>query len=740
MITAVVAAVVLWQAPGELRVPNSTSQSVRLPALTGPARLVFRARAEFPRRAGSTYLLGVNVGGREVGPMADRHTSRQSDEATRQERDLPRYDAGRWRVAYAPAASDDDTFALAVGDLLAADAPTLVTFTNGLAATPEPSPLVIESLRLEVDGDTPRRAPAPPPDWRTPRLRPPPAPQFEVEADATSVRVRWAGHDAVVRTTVAGGPRRWERALVRRPTHVEVRDTITNDADTVIGLHIRHAVATAEPWVHLAGRPDPALTDAYAPWNPTAFTPIGAGGLGLVAEDDVLRQQLHVDYERGGFEGTPPATIGLRTDMLCLAPHDAVTLVWSVYPLASRNYWDFANAVRSDWGVNRTVPGSLVWFKPDQILAMPDDRLRDALARARVGIASMSGGWVDPRDDTRPPHLGFGTDVAGPRFAAFRARIRHAVARLKAARPEMRVLIYFDAQRESATDAPSRFDDSLLHDPSGRPERTEWDGRFSPSWSMVPTADNTFGRALTAAAATLGDLGADGLYWDEIDGIDYAAPRLTVEAWDERSCVLAADGTVRTRIGLTNLLSAPVKRAIAAVAGTILANGPPTTRAFQDRDDLHMIEAQHNDAWGAFAHLSTPLGYVGSAGLDVATLVRKIDEGLLVAGLGLGEHADLLAHLFPFTPEYIQPGTVRGRERIVTTESGTHGWTEGGGTLRGWRYTSDGRLAPAPWRVKERHGALFVRVRLGPGEIAVVERARAIADSHERESSRCCPS
>ncbi len=732
MIAAVAATLVLWQASGTLRVPNGASQSLRLPAVTGAARLVFHARADFPRRAGSTYLLGLRVGGRVVGPMADRRTSRLVGDAGGTDQDdmrgdarsaASRFDAGRWRVAFAPTATGDDAFALAIGDLLHADAPTIVTFTSGLAATPQPAPLVIDELRLERDDDARALAAAPPPDWRTPRLRLPALPRFEAEADPARVHVRWDGEDVEVRTTVGGGARRWERTLVRHPTHVEVRDTITNDGDAVLGLRVRHAIATAEPWVHLAGRPDPELTDAYAPWNPTVFTPVGAGGLGLVAEDDIFRQQLHVDYVASGGPSTADASaIALRTDMLCLAPHDTVTLVWSVYPTASRSYWDFLNVVRADWGVNRSVPGSYVWFRPDDVLAMPASRLRDALARARVGVASMSGGWIDPRDAAHPPHLGFGSDVAGPRFAALRPRIRDAVARLKAARPDLRVLVYFDAQRESLPDTASRFGDSLLRDPSGRPERTDWGGRFSPSWSMVPTAANTFGRALAATANALRDLGADGLYWDEIDGVDYAGPRMTATPWDGRSCVLAEDGAVREQVGLVNLLSAPWKLAIAAAAGSILGNGPPTTRASQDRADVHMVEAQHNDVWGAFAHLSTPLGYVGAADRDGATLIAKIDEGLLIAGTGFGTHTELVAHLFPFTPEYIQPGTLRGRERIVTTESGTHGWLDGGDVARSWRCGRDGTLSPAPWHVKKRRGALLVHVRLGPGEIAVVER------------------
>jgi len=134
-----------------------------------------------------------------------------------------------------------------------------------------------------------------------------------------------------------------------------------------------------------------------------------------------------------------------------------------------------------------------------------------------------------------------------------------------------------------------------------------------------------------------------------------------------------------------------------------------------------MVEAQHNDTWGSFAHLTTPLGYLSAHG-DWSAKVRKIDEGILPVDARLdGEH-DLDARLFPFTPEYIQPGTLRGHERIITTRSGTHGWTTQGGSVRAFRYDTAGKEHDAPWRVKHETGGTFTRVVLAPGEVAVIER------------------
>ncbi len=554
------------------------------------------------------------------------------------------------------------------------------------------------------------------PDSLAPRLTLAPPPAFDVRADDDHVYVTWRSHTVEVRTTVSGGPRAWQRAFVLRPTHVEVRDTVANETRGVIGLRVRHAVEATPP-VRLGGRREISGTEAYAPWNPTVFSPTANGGIGLVAEDDVLRQQLFVDRSK------TDDTIGLRTDMLCLAPGDRATLVWSIYPTAEGSYWDFINTVRRDWGVNHTVPGSYIWFAPDGILETPLADLRDKLERRRVAVASMWGGWVDPNRPERPPIIGFGSGVMSDTFSEYRARVRAAVAKLKAARPAIKVLAYFDAQRDSSSDAAGRYADSLLRRAGGEAERTEWHGKFSPTWGMVPTTDNSFGHAMRDAASAMRQLGADGFYWDEMDGIDYSAPRFTTAHWDRRSCLLDDTGQVSAPIGLVNLLSDDAKLGYAG-EGFVLGNMPPTTRRFQERSDLRMVEAQHNDTWGSFVHLTTPLGYLGTHG-DWPAKTRKIEEGVLPVDARLDDGQDLDARLFPFTPEYLQAGTLRGRERIITVYSGTHGWMAGGrsSSVRTFRYDTFGREHEAAWHVKRRGDGVFIRVRLAPGEIAVIERA-----------------
>ena len=175
-------AAVLWHAPAPLRVPNGESRTIALPAVAGPARLVFRAHAEYWRPAGSNPLLRMLVNDQAVGLMRDRRTARLASPSTSgvaRSDELRPYDFGRWRVPQGPVASDE--IALDVSDLLTTDAPTRLTLEAAPAGSLGPTPLVIDDLRLESAPPVALTPPAP--DWRMPRLDLPAPPRFEIESD-----------------------------------------------------------------------------------------------------------------------------------------------------------------------------------------------------------------------------------------------------------------------------------------------------------------------------------------------------------------------------------------------------------------------------------------------------------------------------------------------------------------------------------------------------------------------------
>jgi hypothetical protein len=539
-------------------------------------------------------------------------------------------------------------------------------------------------------------------------------PDFTVEGDEGSVFLRWPEQRVSVVTSLkASGSLDRRREIRRRGSYVQVIDHLRNPGREWVGVRLRHRIDGPSTGARIAGRQAREGASIYGPWNPTVYVPLESGGIGIVAEDDVVRQQIRV--------GREPGHAWIGTDMLCLPPGESHRVAWTIHPTARRSYWDFLNRLRVVWSVNHTVDGAFTWFTPGSILREPEPSLRSSLARYGIRVASMWGGWIDPADTRKPPVIGFGTHVASSAFARHRDDVRAAVAKLRRARSGIRVLIYFDSQRDGDPSVPRRHPSSLVADAQGTPESTTWGGRYARTWRVVSLAGTEYEAELSAVVRQMRELGADGVYWDEISAVEYSSPAVSFAHEDRRSCVLGEDGRVERRVGLLNLLSAKSKLEHARLAGRVFGNGPPTLMAMQKRGDLRMIEFQHDPEWAGFAHLTTPLAYLGGR-RDWAAVVESIDHGLLPATPYRDYSHEILRRLFPLTPEFLEEGTIRGRERLVTTRSGVHGWPSGGGRIRAWRYDEKGREHEAPW-ASETHGdARYITVTLGSGEVAVVER------------------
>ncbi|MCK5804536.1 MAG: hypothetical protein KAI66_16985, partial [Lentisphaeria bacterium] len=140
-------------------------------------------------------------------------------------------------------------------------------------------------------------------------------------------------------TVVGVGPDyRLERTVRFTDRKVEVTDRFVNrHLDAKLGLLVENTVSLRgmDARVRLGGNPDPAMNSYYANGNPSVYATIGEIGLGLICEDDVFRNQARLFYD------ADRECAGLRTEMLCLQPGGSYTLRWSVYPVASNDYFDF---------------------------------------------------------------------------------------------------------------------------------------------------------------------------------------------------------------------------------------------------------------------------------------------------------------------------------------------------------------------------------------------------------------
>jgi hypothetical protein len=551
--------------------------------------------------------------------------------------------------------------------------------------------------------------------------------EWHVKVDKKSGRVLASGREYSLRRDVKFTPRR-----------IEISDAITNKTNAPLGLSVRHEanISTLQnPEVRIAGSPDPATNDYYAPGNPSVHVRFGNQGLGLIAEDDVLRNQALL-YTRANSDNQL-STAGLRTEMLRLAPGETYVLRWAIYPVAGPDYYDFINLVRRDWKANITAIGACWWMSsPEQVLNLSPENLRATLKNNGISTVQVTGSWVDHKQDVKgvAPELGFGTGVFEAHFADYRRRVREATEKIHAADPTVKVLGYYDAQRDSSADNQQQFADSKFIDESGKQPSTDWNGRYSQSYSMVPTLQNNFGKAMLAAATRyMDEMKQDGIYWDEMALTRYGVPEITYNITDGHTAILnPKTWTIEREAGVASLVSLPFRYAVISVVqnknGLLLGNGPATTL-----DELHtgvqrMVEMWANDVYVYQGHLETPLGFSGDYN-DWNAMHRAFDFGMLpTTGLrydgALKQYHlphDILPHLFPFTPIELHAGYLLGRERIIATHSGNYGWQNQRALAQVFHFDADGKIRDADFVTKLGDEARTA-VTLAKQEAVVLER------------------
>ncbi len=751
--------------------------------------LTVLSRLDAPGLAGSTHLMRIVLNGRLVKPARSRTVCRLMNRplVSRVMPSLPSawFGGDAWRVVYAPDfesarrqafyVGDPYELVLDVTDLTNPAAENRLEITNTATARiarytktaadlvlgklvvsvrPGPSPTMTAGSDIDRDAinrGTPGKGPAP----YTGTLRP--GGGFVLDVAGETFRFETAlsypnaglnrltptaqpdgsgqaGWKVRVKATASGGEvlgqgpdYRVRRTIRFTPRKVEISDEITNlHADAKLGLLVRHSILlkNKEVRVRLAGNPDPAVNRYYSNGNPSVYVAAKAIGIGLLCEDDVFRNQAMLFYDPHA------STAGFDDEYLCLEPNGARTLRWSVYPVASNDYFDFVNLVRQDWGSNYTVRGAWCFFDPDTILATPEKEIRADFRRLGIHYACYCGGWVDRKHDKKK--IGFGTGVFDPYWADFRHRLREATLKIRHAAPECKVLVYYDTQRDTSEGGRDRFRDSWLTGPDGKQLTTEWSGRYSLTRSVVATLDNRFGKAMLAVADRyLDELKADGLYWDEMETVAYGTPLITHAIPDGYSCILNKKTyTIDHEIGITSLLGMDHRCAVIdrvrAKGGTIMGNGPTTNRRILKRKVQRMVEIQHNDTWCYEGNLDSPLGYA-SWRMDFGNWIRALRMATLLVGTRYTYEHEISRYVFPFTPIELHPGYLLGKERIIAVHSGNYGWPGQKCLVLPRHFDKAGKLTGARF-VTTIADEARTKVDLGAGEAIVLERLPVVLE------------
>lgn len=486
------------------------------------------------------------------------------------------------------------------------------------------------------------------------------------------------------------------------PTHVQVKDTYTNTTKEDLGLLIYNEMPLKPAQVTgswLSGYEEHGRrAELSSPdYGPNVFLTDAHTGMGIVPVDDVYVVQA-----------TPyvlEEAAGVCTEKFALAPGKSYTLEWAVYPTGSGDYYDFINAFRKVEGRTSTVE------EAQGFIGRRSVPTREQMERLRMKIAlipSISNALDDPS-----------LYIEGIEFMDFpkeMAALKQQAADSREKFPGLKVVFHV-AHSLYCTDKPDRFPDSKVIVADGKQAMWGDGSDFGEAkqkanwrwWIFYPTPGNSFHTALMKSADVMMDeIGMNGAFMDGfLAGYISQWSYDTNLRWDGHSAEIdPATKTIKRKMNSVLLLSQPsmieFARKIRDKGGVVVANNAVFTRSIAN--EKHII-FDSECASGPQQHLAPNVIALALPSLVTERetyfdMLDKLSWGEL--WMSYGEPWERFSHPtaptlaareYPMTFEEIRSGMVRGKERIVTMNSGVYGWP--GNRSLHMVYKFDARGAPA---------------------------------------------
>jgi len=753
--------------------------------------LAFRARIDNPATIGSCNMLAIKANDEPVLLSNARRQVRLLNKPNTFEWTTPPeltwyLRQGQWRIAYAPDfeilkdrqyyGPEAYEFAFDISDLVRPGANVLTFEHTGNEAVAEHAgcdlTVVFRDLRVEVREGAGLQPGAPErPDYSGPwHPRERRSEPITIERDTHAAMILRVGEHRYELTSEfsapgAEGKTQWltfgrevgpvtaprvvgpgwtlERTITERldDGRLIVRDSFTSTSDEPVGIRVRHRLRLLDGHterVSFGGYEDPTVVSMQSATTPYLFLPREGSGVALVAEDDVLRNHAEFEFDDAN------QTAAIADNWFGLRPRESYSMTWAVYATDTGNDFDLINMLRADWLPDPfTLAGGINFFGPDAVLDYDDDALRDHLEMLNINIAMSQGGWVDRKLQLAgTPNIGHGPIVAGEFYADYRDRLRAAIEKLHRLRPGIKCLIYYDARLISGEEYVERYRDSIIANRDGSPRVLREDTRWGVPLALVcPTLDSRLGQDVLAQIPTmiLDEIGADGLYWDEMRfgfGLrpDYGhADGHTFE-------IDASTGEIVADCGAPELVGLGFKLALLDVfeerGALVVGNSPPATLTEFGHEAIRFCEnmVPHRPSSILATTLYTPVSYAGYSvyhdpEVDEADFLADIRRKVEDANLYLFSshifyerftHENLATYQYPITPMELDHGVIIGRERIITIREGAFGWP--GQEWSGEVIIFDAEQRPVTREAAAPDAAGLVAIELPEGGDAVIVR------------------
>ena len=478
-----------------------------------------------------------------------------------------------------------------------------------------------------------------------------------------------------------------ERRITVLPTHVYIKDTFTNTTADDLGLLIYNEMPLEPKQVTgwrlggYDGRRRMSLVHQRGNGGLSTFVTDSNVGIGMVPMDDVYVAQgvLYAENDR----------IGMGTERFALAPKSSYTLEWTVYPTGTGDYYDFINTFRKVENRIGTVEGGLgfISHNPRHRRQVPTKDFIQKQGLQCGIIHCLSFTADDP-----------GISIEGIEFMDFPKEmemVRRQIAAIKKKHPGFKVVFHV-IHTLYATNTPDRYPDAKVIRANGQHASMGGGAYFSQQrreegWQWYyyyPTPDNSFHDAMmTSIDVMMDELGADGAF---MDGFNLAyLGRWTFDGrWDGHSAEIDLESkTITRKLGSVLLLSQSslieFARKIKDKGGLVIANGAIITPSIA-KEKYIAFDAEHLS--GPECHLAPTVLALGGGGTEkdvYLNILNKLSWGVLFMPYHVPRsvghnltHPLLSSKQFPMTFEEIRSGMVRGKQRIVTMNSGVYGWPE----------------------------------------------------------------
>lgn len=532
------------------------------------------------------------------------------------------------------------------------------------------------------------------------------------------------------------------------PNHLQIHDTVTNLTDSLIGIRYANEIHAPDA---SSGRMNGNLRtppcQLNAPEIPIVQVIRGGDSLGMVARDNVYRNHS-VCYGKD-------EAWGIRDDSFGLPPRGSYTVEWELYPGESADHYRFINTVRLVWGTAQAkIPGLFAFVYPQwrwtengkRLDEMSVEEMRQWLATTHIhtlcfvvdteegaqGTAEgKNGGKIAPWPWVQIE--AFGEDYLKANTS--KAYWRPIIARLREAKPELKIVPYFHSGANPLT---PDFADARILLANGQ-QKTFKNYMNITRYYYYATPSNGFGNLMRQVFyAMTSEFGKDGLYWDEYSYGNRTINLFGVPDWDGCTVMIdpATNEVLRKATNLA-LITQPLRTVfnheLLNAGKALWTNWLPSTREDTALNIPHFQEYVYPDSW-ARGHLSSPLACGGGSAKSNADVMHEVHRflqyGLLYVHIGMGAYAEttpsILGDIYPITPVELHAGYILGKERIVTSLSGKFSFGDSS-MLNVVTYDRSGLRKASSAQVITEKGKRYCVVTVGEGEIAIITRARNYA-------------